>query len=113
MRTRSYDRLPEWAKREMERLESNARDAQRRLEDTIRGRSASAFVERWEPLDGAEKRIPLVDGRVVFVLGDGTEISAKVSDQGLELNASSHPYRLAVLPGCANVVVLRNVELRS
>lgn len=104
-----YERLPKWARNEIERLAANVDHYQGKIREMIEdktGGSGNTLVER---LVGEDVALP--DGTwVTYSLDNGAKISIRNAGEYVDVRSTQWHQRMAVLPQSGNVVHLMGLD---
>lgn len=104
-----YERLPKWARNEIERLAANAEHYQAKMRDMIEDKTGEGTNTSVERLVGAD--VPLPDGTwIEFRLDNGARMSVRNNGDYVEVRSTEWRQRLAVMPQSGNVVHLAGID---
>lgn len=104
MRPEQYNRLPQYAQREIHRLEASVEYWKRRAWNPDREETDTAVDHGWDTNLGRRLEYLLDGQRIRFLLSGGYEVTAAVKDDRLDvyLASVSARYQLATLPRATN-----------
>lgn len=106
---KAMDRLPRWARDEIQRLRSDLEDSNKRLRAAFGETPTKVEVDPHRHMDGDDRRVFLPDYTLVrFTIKSGETIDVHLRDGLLEVRGSGT--RISVLPRAANVVQIASVE---
>lgn len=102
METRNREKLPKWARNEIERLERDLAYAKAHLMEGPE--DSRVFANPYSDLT----RKPLGDADILFEFGDHKKIIVKLTDEGIEVyGSSSLSSSLQIQPRASNVVRIK------